>query len=291
MKQKKLYLILTLSLFLFFTSSVSAHPGKTNSSGCHTCKTNCQAWGLNNYEYHCHDGNTYTNSNGQVFNSDGSSTSNTNDFDTTIPIPTPTEVPKSSDNTLKSITIDDHDIKISNSMTYTTVNKTIKITVKTNDSKATYHIENKFLKVGDNHIIIKVTAEDGTAKDYDLLVIREKLSNNKNLEVTINKKKVDFSNDKATINVSSDTTKLDYQYKLEDNNAKVEIVGNETLKFGDNEITFKVTAQDKTIKTYQLIVHRPTKTDEVIDAVLSFAIVGGIGYGIYYFIKKRKKCS
>ena len=31
-----------------------AHPGNTDSSGCHTCRTNCSSWGLSTGEYHCH---------------------------------------------------------------------------------------------------------------------------------------------------------------------------------------------------------------------------------------------
>lgn len=38
--------------------SVSAHPGRTDSSGCHTCRTNCAKWGLSTGEYHCHQAKT-----------------------------------------------------------------------------------------------------------------------------------------------------------------------------------------------------------------------------------------
>lgn len=44
-----------LSLFLF-TGSASAHPGRTDSSGGHTCRTNCENWGLDQGEYHSHGG-------------------------------------------------------------------------------------------------------------------------------------------------------------------------------------------------------------------------------------------
>ncbi len=40
-------------LFLVFTS-LFAHPGNTDSYGCHTCRTNCPSWGLSYGEYHCH---------------------------------------------------------------------------------------------------------------------------------------------------------------------------------------------------------------------------------------------
>ena len=35
-----------------------AHPGRTDSSGCHTCRTNCPQWGLSYGEYHCHRAKT-----------------------------------------------------------------------------------------------------------------------------------------------------------------------------------------------------------------------------------------
>ena len=45
----------TLFFFLFATPLVLAHPGNTDSSGCHTCRTNCSSWGLSYGEYHCHN--------------------------------------------------------------------------------------------------------------------------------------------------------------------------------------------------------------------------------------------
>lgn len=45
--------LLTLSLF---ASDALAHPGRTDGSGGHTCRTNCAKWGLNTGEYHYHNG-------------------------------------------------------------------------------------------------------------------------------------------------------------------------------------------------------------------------------------------
>ncbi|MCK9446244.1 YHYH domain-containing protein [bacterium] len=54
MKQvKKLSLIILLSIIVPLGISF-AHPGRTDSSGCHTCRTNCTSWGLSYGEYHCH---------------------------------------------------------------------------------------------------------------------------------------------------------------------------------------------------------------------------------------------
>lgn len=50
---KKIILILIiLALTIPFISF--AHPGRTDSSGGHTCRTNCTSWGLSTGEYHYH---------------------------------------------------------------------------------------------------------------------------------------------------------------------------------------------------------------------------------------------
>lgn len=36
-----------------------AHPGNTDTYGCHTCRTNCTSWGLSYGEYHCHNPKPY----------------------------------------------------------------------------------------------------------------------------------------------------------------------------------------------------------------------------------------
>lgn len=55
MKNLSLFLSLLVA-FLFLNNPVYAHPGRTDSSGCHTCRTNCPSWGLSYGEYHCHNG-------------------------------------------------------------------------------------------------------------------------------------------------------------------------------------------------------------------------------------------
>lgn len=50
--KKNLFILIAIVLFPSF---VLAHPGNTDSSGCHTCRTNCANWGLSTGEYHCHN--------------------------------------------------------------------------------------------------------------------------------------------------------------------------------------------------------------------------------------------
>lgn len=51
-----MYRILPVVIFLLtgFPFVSDAHPGRTDSAGCHTCRTNCPNWGLSTGEYHCH---------------------------------------------------------------------------------------------------------------------------------------------------------------------------------------------------------------------------------------------
>lgn len=52
LQQLSLYAFLA---FLVFSSQAYAHPGRTKADGGHTCKTNCEKWGLSKGEYHYHD--------------------------------------------------------------------------------------------------------------------------------------------------------------------------------------------------------------------------------------------
>lgn len=47
------YIFLLIILFIPFTTF--AHPGRTDANGGHTCKTNCQSWGLKDGQYHLHN--------------------------------------------------------------------------------------------------------------------------------------------------------------------------------------------------------------------------------------------
>ena len=85
----------------------------------------------------------------------------------------------SSDNLIKSLKIKGYDIdfdqntyeysiKVKNSV------KSLDLTIELNDEKASYTVEgNEKFKVGENTVIITVTAEDGSTKTYTIKVNRE----------------------------------------------------------------------------------------------------------------------
>ncbi|WP_458411764.1 copper amine oxidase N-terminal domain-containing protein [Schinkia sp. CFF1] len=57
MKGLRRFIMLSVITGLLFISSVAfAHPGRTDSRGGHTCRTNCPKWGLEYEEYHYHNG-------------------------------------------------------------------------------------------------------------------------------------------------------------------------------------------------------------------------------------------
>src|SRR5659263_345228 len=51
----KLKVVLYIMVLFLVISTVSAHPGKLDKNGGHTCKTNCEKWGLKDGEYHYHN--------------------------------------------------------------------------------------------------------------------------------------------------------------------------------------------------------------------------------------------
>ena len=321
---KKIFLI-GLFASILFIPDVYAHPGRTDSDGCHTCKTNCSKWGLEDGEYHCHNGNTYTNKRGQTFNSDGteiidannnsnskneSDVSNNNNSDVINDIPnnnssnnttssnsntnknesSKNEDKKSSDNTIKTITIDGEFYNNFDNIVHVTSSESVNIEVTTNNDRATYDIKNiEPLVVGDNHISIVVTAENGSTKTYNIIVNKErKLSSETEIEVIINDEKVVFEQYEATINVESSITKLDIEYTLKDDNASVEMNEIGKLESGDNILIIKVIAENGIQQEYKITIYKYSKAEDIIYTTIGLGVLGGSGYGIYKISKKKK---
>lgn len=89
--------VLVCGFLLLLPFTASAHPGRTDSNGGHTCRTNCAKWGLKNGEYHYHNGGSTSNS------SSGTSSSNSS---TSKPSPTKSVIstpkPKVDENQVKA---------------------------------------------------------------------------------------------------------------------------------------------------------------------------------------------
>ena len=204
---------------------------------------------------------------------------------------------KSSDNYLKDIKLStgklmpDFD-KNNNYYTVKVSSKTNKITIKgiPNSNKATIYYNGKKvsslkdlpLKYGDNTVVIKVVAEDGTTRDYIINIYRdiERESNSylKDIIVTANNKKLDltpkFSKDKYNykVVVSADTEEATIEGILSSkkatiyyNGKKVSSLKDLPLKYGDNTVVIKVVAEDGTTRDYTVNIYRESKYEIKFD--------------------------
>lgn len=292
---KKIIFLLTIGVLCFVNiNEVNATSGYLKSSSIKTC--NGVTYG-NHGDGHWHvaikkDDGRYNASGDPIYSDPCADSTNNNSNNTSNNSNIQTVVSKSSDNTIKMIKINNEQIDINDNMEYKTKQDKATIEVTLNDAKASADYDKgKNLVIGDNLIVIKVKAENGNIKEYNLNVIREKeLSNNKNIKIMVNNEEVKFTlykNDNITISSSDD--KVNITYGLEDENAKVEIKGNENLKVGKNEIIITVVAENGDKQDYILNVEKYSQSTEIISAILGIGMLGGIGYGIYYFVKKRKK--
>jgi len=195
---------------------------------------------------------------------------------------------KSSDNTLKKIIIDNKTYEYFENIVYVTYAENVNINVFTNDAKASYKIlGGDFLAIGENRISIVVTAENMTNKTYNILIKRQKLSSEVGINITINDEKVLFENYKSTIYVDSSVAKVNIDYTLNNENATAEMEKIDELQFGDNILKVKVIAEDGSIQYYEIIIHRYSKTEDIMFTTLGLGVLCGSGYGIYKIFKRK----
>ena len=284
------FVILIMLLPIVVNANIVCNDG-TISPSCGDCHKGCCSshGGCPNSSSSSNSTNVETNTNNS--SSSESTNSNSNTTNNVVETPTIVEQPKSSDATLKEITVDYEKINISNNMSYTTTNESVSINAVANDYKAKVDYDkNPELVIGDNIINIKVTAENGKVKEYKLTIIREKiLSNNTNIKIKVDDEEITFNEYKSEpFYLSYNEDKINIQYELEDRNAKVEIIGNENLKEGINEVIVKVIAENGEEQKYTIIVEKYNKTVEILVDII-FAIIPFVGIVLLVFYLTRKK--
>ena len=142
------------------------------------------------------------------------------------------------------------------------------------------------LQEGENTVNIEVTAPDGTTKKtYTLIITRTSNATEEPEEPTDNEEKVfglsqllvkgqnlspKFSEDvyEYTIGLTEDLSSLDIEALASDENATIEIAGNENLQNGENIITILVSnAETGENATYQIIVNKNVQDEAVVGKV------------------------
>lgn len=178
----------------------------------------------------------------------------------------------------------------------------LEIAANTEDENATYEIiGNENLEVGENVYIIKVQAENGTIREYKIIVQRKEenisLSNNSKLKkLIVDGYEINFDKDvhDYTIKISNES-ELNILYSMEDSKSNVIILGNDISK-KNTTIRVIVTAEDRTTTEYRINVERDnTRYDvtfviTVVLGILSFlTLIVFIYFMLKEFRKKRKK--
>jgi len=150
----------------------------------------------------------------------------------------------------------------------------IKVTASVEHSRATYSVNgNTNLKEGENVITVRVVAEDGTVKNYTINVLKSDdpvksdatlsslIVEDVDLGQTFDPNITEYN--AGDISVKADKLNI-YAYTTSDN-AKIEIIGNENLKVGENKITIRVTSENgKVVKDYVLTFNKLYSDEETV---------------------------
>lgn len=209
---------------------------------------------------------------------------NPNPTPTPEPEPEPAPVVKSSDSSLKSLTVSsgsidfipstlEYNLEVSSNVS------TIEIQAVPNDTKATVKLPDKLsLKTGLNTFAIVVTAEDGSTTTYKINVnkLENIMSENALLSsLNISGHTIDFSSDVFEYKIGNITTsELGITATAIDSNAKIKIFGNNNI--GKNGvIIIRVTAEAGNYKDYILYVNNINAgdTDEISTSSLTYLML------------------
>ena len=131
----------------------------------------------------------------------------------------------------------------------------------------------KSLEVGANTFAIEVIAEDGTTKTYIITINRPPPSSDaslSNLSISPGTLDTDFQAGitSYTVSVPYETEEIIITAEANHPAAKIDGDGRQDLEVGDNLFNITVTAQDKTTKTYTIVVTREPQP-QLINLILS----------------------
>lgn len=232
------------------------------------------------------------------------------------------EKPKSTDASLNNLTVSQGELTPAfdkNTKEYTVQVKDTISTIRLNATPcqgATVKGDgSKAITIGENSFDIEVTAEDGTTKNvYTIRVLRGEIAEPStylksleinNIGVTLSPK-FDPKNNKYTINIGKDISKLNFKYETEYPLAEVEIEGNEDFQEGENLVNIRVNAEGLEEQIYEITVIKEAEAvpDDPIDTpkveekkekkvniwlivVIVIAILAVIG-GVTFLLFKKK---
>lgn len=177
----------------------------------------------------------------------------------------------SEDNTLKSLIVEGYEInpKFNKDIYEYTLSVPKEVEEININAIATYDLAKilgtgKYsLASGENNFYITVIAENNTEQKYTLTIHRNKGNGRlKNIEIEGYKLDKEFNSEEFTYNltINSDVDKLNI--KAETDNGQIEIIGNENLQVGENNIIIRVSGEDMGSTTYKLIVNKLSQEEQ-----------------------------
>lgn len=184
---------------------------------------------------------------------------------------------RSTNSNLKSLAISQGSISFNKNTTKYNVSvgsdvSSIKVTATLEDGKANFASglgsRTVNLNYGNNAIVVKVIAENGSTKSYTINVNRrdDRSTNNDLKSLTVSSGEIVFNKETLEYNLSVyyDVTKIEVKAVAEDSKAKV-VVDNPELVVGDNVITISVTSENEVVKTYKINVRRLSEEEKMSD--------------------------
>ena len=164
---------------------------------------------------------------------------------------------KSSDNSIKTLTINDRTVSPPYDTSINANEAVIGVVTNHNKANVTGHGK-KSLSCGRNEFTITVTAENGESKNYSVVITRNCSGNVLLKSLSLDKAKIDFGKNTESYNikVTGEVDGITVSASAEDSKSKVTGDGYHKLKYGDNTIVIKVTAEDGASKEYTLYINR-----------------------------------
>ena len=212
---------------------------------------------------------------------------------------TTTQAPKDNNSFLKTLDVVNHHIEFNKEiLSYEIIiekdEKSLDVKYEAESDKAIANIQNNENIDITKPIIVKVTAEDGTFKEYTINAKYREISSNKNVKnITVDSYDLGFDSTKFEYDlvINSSETELTINVELEDEKTKYEINGNSNLENG-SVITIDVKAEDESSITYKIniikeveIVPKKSGVGKVITTIIILILLGVIGVVAFKFIR------
>ncbi len=186
----------------------------------------------------------------------------------------------SNDATLKNLVVKGHTLEPSfnknvDNYSISTSDTSLEFSlIQTTESTATYEIiGNENFVSGNNTVIIRVTAPDGsTTKDYTLTAVKARSKNNNLASLSVQgqvltpvfHKGVTF----YTVDVPRTLNSVIIEATLEDNTSTLEGTGLKTLDSGENYFNITVTSEAGTKKTYTILINKEASDNNYLSSLI-----------------------